>query len=121
MIIRTADQLDPNGYVSDDLHLPEEHAMQPSLSEIKNMIIAFLSSVAYSSSRMVTNLQEFECRLRRGKANDTLGHVREALSGLSYEYINKVRQAVTTKDHLQSYDGVKLLSKELSFQQQVYN
>ena len=121
MIIGTADRLDPDGYVSDDLRLPEERAVQPSLSEIENTIIAFPSSVAHSSSRMVTNLRDFECRLRHGKANDTLGRVREALSGLSYEYINKVRQAVTTKDQLRSYDGVKLLSKEVSFRQQVYN
>ena len=75
MIIRTADQLDPNGYVSDDLCLPKERAMQPSLSNIKNTIIAFPSSVAHSLSCMVTNLQDFECHLCQGKANNTLGHV----------------------------------------------
>ena len=91
MIIRTADQLDSNSYVSDDLCLPEECAMQPSLSDIENMIIAFPLSVAYSLLCIVTNLQDFECHLHWGKANDTLGRVQEALSGLSYEYINKVR------------------------------
>jgi hypothetical protein len=67
------------------------------------------------------DLCERECRLRRAKANDTLGHVRETLSGLSYQYINKVRQSKTSKDHLRAYAGIKLLSKEVSFFQQVYN
>src|SRR5258705_1141610 len=43
------------------------------------------------------------------------------LSGLSYQYINKVRQAKTTRDHLRAYDGIKLLTQEVSFYQQVYN
>ena len=43
------------------------------------------------------------------------------MSGLSYQYINKLRQATTTKEHLQSYKGIKALTAEASFYQQVYN
>src|SRR3977135_2713473 len=43
------------------------------------------------------------------------------MSGLSYQYISQVRQAKTTKDTLRSHQGVKLLSREVSFYQQVYN
>ena len=59
--------------------------------------------------------------LRHAKANDTLSRLRESLSCLSYQYINKVRQSVTTKEHLRTYDGIKVLSKEVSYCQQVYN
>jgi hypothetical protein len=66
-------------------------------------------------------LRQNESRLRRAKANDTLGHFREKMSGLSYQYISQVRRAKTTKDNLRSHQGVKLLSREVSFYQQVYN
>jgi hypothetical protein len=68
-----------------------------------------------------SELRQHECRLRRAKANDTLGHFREKMSGLSYQYISQVRRAKTTKDNLRSHHGVKLLSREVSFYQQVYN
>jgi hypothetical protein len=50
-----------------------------------------------------------------------LSHVWESLSGLSYQYINKVWQESTSKEHLCSFKGIKLLTKEVSFYQQVYN
>jgi hypothetical protein len=95
--------------------------MASTMSEIENTILVFPSSVPGNCSAILMDLCDRECRLRRAKANDTLGHVRETLSGLSYQYINKVRQSKTSKDHLWAYAGIKLLSKEVSFFQQVYN
>src|SRR5258705_496991 len=91
------------------------------LTDIENTIIACPSTVTRNTTSQLLDLRTKECRLRRAKANDTLGHIRETLSGLSYQYINKVRQAKTTRDHLRVYDGIKLLTQEVSFYQQVYN
>jgi hypothetical protein len=91
------------------------------MSEIENTILVFPSAVGENLTQGVLDLHIRECRLRRAKANDTLGHVRETLSGLSYQYINKVRQAVTSRDHLRAYEGIKILTREVSFFQQVYN
>ena len=69
----------------------------------------------------MNDLRLQETRLRRAKANDSLSRLRESLSGLSYQYINKVHKLVTIKEHLRAYDGIKMLLKEVSFYQQVYN
>ena len=63
MIIRIPDQLDPDHYVSDNLHLLKECAVQLSLPDIENTIIASPSSVANSLLCIVTNLLHFECHL----------------------------------------------------------
>jgi hypothetical protein len=120
-LLGTHDTLNDDGYVSDDTREPLERGMAAVMSEVENTILAFPSAIPGELNSLILELRERECRLRRGKANDTLGHVRETLSGLSYQYINKVRQAKTNKDHLRAYSGIKLLSKEVSFYQQVYN
>jgi hypothetical protein len=119
----SADHLNPDGYISDDLRRPEDRATAPSAAQVENTLLVFPSAVAPGAtpSPLLLNLRSRECRLRRAKANDTLSHVRESLSGLSYQYINKVRQSKTTKAHHIAYAGIKLLSKEVSFYQQVYN
>ena len=114
------DRLNEDGYVSDDARRAEDRGIPVSLNEVENIIIVF-PSVGGVTSPFLADLKTRECRLRRAKANDTLGHVRETLSGLSYQYIRKIRQAKTTKEHLRSWRGVKLLSMEVSFFQQVYN
>jgi hypothetical protein len=107
--------------VSDDIRQPEDRGLVPSLSEIENTILAFPSAVIDDHTTVMLDLRARECRLRRAKANDTLGQVRETLSRLSYQYINKVRQAASSCDHLRAYSGIKLLMQEVSFYQQVYN
>lgn len=119
-LVGVHDVFNNDGYVSDDTRLPEDSGLAPSLSEIENTILAFPSAVKGGTASL-NEMRARECRLRRAKAHDTLGHVREALSYLSYQYINKVRQSKTTREHLRSYDGIKLLSREVSFHQQVYN
>jgi hypothetical protein len=119
-VVGIPDQLSTDGYVSDDARRPEDRGLTPSASAIENTVLAFPSAIQ-SGSKDVQSLRRQECRLRRGKANDTLGRVRETLSGLSFQYINKVRQSSTTREHLRSFDGIKALSKEVSFYQQVYN
>jgi hypothetical protein len=84
-------------------------------------MMIFPSAATGGFTPSVLDLRSRELRIRRAKANDSLGHLRETLSSLSYQYINKVRQSVTTRDHLKAYDGIKTLSKEVSFFQQVYN
>ena len=117
----TPDQLSSDGYVSDDMRNPENRASAPSMSAVENTLLAFPSLLTGKLSPSVLELRDHECRLRRAKANDCLGHVREKLSCLSYQYMNKVQKATTTRENLRSYSGVKLLSKEVSFYQQVYN
>ena len=95
--------------------------MGSSMSDIENTTLAFPSAIKGERTTTLLDLRRRECRLRKAKANDTLGHVRETLSGLSYQYINKIRQAKTTREHLRAYDGIKILSREVSFYQQVYN
>jgi len=76
------------------------------MSEIENTILAFPSTVTGGPITLtLLDLKNKECRLRRAKANDTLGHVWETLSRLSYQYINKVQQAKpakTTSVHTQA-------------------
>lgn len=120
-VLGTPDRLNTDGYVSDEVRRPEDRGLPVSSGEIENTILVFPSAIPGNVSAHVTDLRDRECRLRRAKANDTLGHVRETLSGLSYQYINKVRQSITTRDHLRATAGVKRLSKEVSFYQQVYN
>lgn len=117
----TPDQLSSDGYVSDDVRHPENKAVAPSMSAIENTLLAFPSLMTGHLTSSVVELRDHECRLRRAKANDCLGYVKEKLSCLSYQYMNKVRKATTTRENLRSYSGVKLLSKEVSFYQQVYN
>src|ERR1700689_5801865 len=117
----TPDQLSSDGYLSDDLRSPESRSPTPSMSAVENTVLAFPSSLSGHLSAFTTELRQHECRLRRAKANDTLGHFREKMSGLSYQYISQVRRAKTTKDSLPSHQGVKLLTREVSFYQQVYN
>jgi hypothetical protein len=120
-VLGVADELNADGYVSDDVRRPEDRQLASTMSEIENTILVFPSSITGNRTAILVDLCERECRLRRAKANDTLAHVRETLSGLSYQYINKVRQSKTSKAHLRAYAGIKLLSKEVSFFQQVYN
>ena len=120
-VIGKEDDLNDDGYVSDEIRQPEDRGMGPLMSDIENTILAFPSAMKGETTTSLRDFKNRECRLRRAKANDTLGHVRETLSGLSYQYINKVRQAKTTRDHLRAYDGIKILNREVSFYQQVYN
>src|SRR5258705_13799474 len=85
-----------------------------------NTIIACPSTVTRNTTSQLLDLRTKECRLRRAKANDTLGHIREKPSRLSYQYINKGRQGKTTRDHLRAHDGIKLLKQEENFYQQGY-
>lgn len=115
-------QLNGDGYLSDDMRRPEDRGIKPIMSEIENTLLAFPSAFSGPNySEAVMDFKRRELPLRRAKANDMLSHVRESLSGLSYQYINKVRQASTSKEHLRSFEGIKLLTKEVSFYQQVYN
>jgi hypothetical protein len=114
-------QLSNDGYLSDDMRKPEDRGLQPRMSAVENTMLAFPSSLAGDLSAVALELRQHECRLRRAKANDNLGHFREKMSGLSFQYISQVRRAKTTKDNLRSHQGVKLLSREVSFYQQVYN
>lgn len=120
-LVSNPDNLNDDGYVSDDVRRPEDRGLVPSMTDVENTILLFPSNIPGKPTGLLLELRRRECRLRRAKANDTLGHLRETLSGLSYEYINKVRQSVTTRDHLRAYDGIKSLSKEVSHFQQVYN
>jgi hypothetical protein len=117
----TPDVLNEDGYVSDDTRRPEDRGVRSAMYEIENTVIVFPSAATGHLTAAMSELRTRECRLRRAKANDTLGQIREALSGLSYQYINKVRQAATSRDHLRAYAGVKAMSKEVSYYQQVYN
>ena len=120
IVLGTHDVFNEDGYVSDDTRLPEDLGLAPTLSEIENTILAFPSAMKGGNATL-EEMKGRECRLRRAKAHDLLGHVRETLSWLSYQYINKVRQSKTSREHLRSYDGIKLLSQEVSLYQQVYN
>ena len=117
----TPAQLSSDGYLSDDVRRPEDCGLAPTMSAVENTLLAFPSSLSGHLSAFALELRQNECRLRRAKANDTLGHFREKMSGLSYQYISQVRRSKTTKDNLRSHQGVKLLSRETSFYQQVYN
>jgi hypothetical protein len=120
-VMGTPEQLSSDGYLTDDVRRPDDYGVTPSMSAVENMVLAFPSSLSGQLSAFTLELRQHECRLRRAKANDTLGHFREKMSGLSYQYISQVRRAKTTKDNLRSHQGVKLLSREVSFYQQVYN
>jgi len=90
-VLGTGDILNDDGYVSDETCQPEDRGLAHSMSEIENTILAFPSTVTSGAiTLMLLDLKNKECRLRRAKANDTLGHVWETLSGLLYQYINKV-------------------------------
>lgn len=120
-MIGRPDRLNSDGYISDDIRQPEDHGLTPNMTHVENTILIFPSVILEHGSPLVQDLRSRETRLRRAKANDTLSHLRESLSGLSYQYINKVRQSVTTKQHLRAFAGIKMLSKEVSYFQQVYN
>jgi len=120
-VIGNHNVLSEDGYVSDDMRKPEDRGLEPSLTDIENTLLAFPSNVVGELTAMTLELRKRECRLRRAKANDLLGQVRETLSGLSYQYINKIRQAKTGVEHLRAYSGIKILTTEVSFYQQVYN
>jgi len=120
-VMGTPAQLSTDGYLSDEVRKAEDRGLQPSMSAVENTLLAFPSALLGQLSAFALELRQHECRLRRAKANDTLGHFREKMSGLSYQYISQVRRAKTTKDNLRSHQGVKLLSREVSFYQQVYN
>ena len=109
----------PDGYISDDLW--ETSNTASSVSEIENTALVFPSSISGNQSEFLVDFRHREMLLRRAKANEALARLRETLSGLSYQYINKVRQATSTQEHLRSYKGIKLLTIEVSFYQQVYN
>jgi hypothetical protein len=117
----THDVLNDDGYVSDDTRPAEDRGLPCTMSDIENTALAFPSTVQGDASLTHLDLRDRECCLRRAKANDTLAHVRETLSGLSYQYINKIRQAKTGREHLRAFSGIKILSREVSFYQQVYN
>ena len=114
-VIGQPDRIGDEGYISDDVRRPEDCGVRPIMSEVENTILAFPSAIGGVKSAFVSELCIRETRLRRAKANDTLARVRESLSGLSFQYIKKVRQAKTTKDHLRAYKGITLLSKDVSF------
>ena len=117
----TPAQLSTDGYLSDDVRGPEDRALPPMMTAVENTLLAFPSSMTGYRSVLASELRQHKGGLRRAKANDTLYHFREKMSGLSYQYISQVRTAKTTKDNLRSHQGVKLLSREVSFYQQVYN
>jgi hypothetical protein len=113
------DDLPPDGYVSDDLRDTPDRTH--NVTEIETTALVFPSSISGNQTELVSDLREREKRLRRAKSNDALSRLRETLSGLSYQYINKVRQAKSNVEHLKCYQGVRLLTAEVSFQQQLYN
>ena len=115
------DAFDADGYVSDEIRDEEDQGIQPSASAIENTSLVFPSSISGPKTTLLGDLRRRELLLRRAKANDALSHLRESLSGLSYQYINKVRQSTTTREHLRSFQGVKLLTSEVSYHRQVYN
>ena len=115
------DTFDADGYVSDEIRDEEDRRLQPSPSAIENTSLVFPSSISGQKTPLLNDLRNRELLLRRAKANDALAHVRESLSGLSYQYINKVRQSTTTREHLRSFSGVKLLTSDVSYHRQVYN
>ena len=119
-LIGKPDILDVDGYLSDDIRKPEDRGMPSRMTEIENLALVFPSSSSIHSS-LCLDFRRRELRLRRAKANDALSHIRESLSGLSYQYINKVRQSKTTKEHLKAYSGVRILTQEVSYHRQVYN
>ena len=119
-LIGKPDALDPDGYLSDDIRSHEDRGMVPCMTEIENTFLVFPSS-SPNPTALILDLRSQELRLRRARANDALSRVRESLSGLSYQYINKVRQSITTKEHLRTNKGVRLLTQEVSFHRQVYN
>ena len=119
-LIGKPDVLDADGYITDDIRSPEDRSIVPRMSEVENTVLAF-PSFASNQSPVIRDLRSRELRLRRARANDSLGRIRESLSGLSYQYINKVRQSTTTKEHLRAYKGIRLLTQEVSFHRQVYN
>lgn len=120
-MIGRPDRLNSDGYVTDDVRRPEDRGLTPDMTNIENTILIFPSVILERGTTLIQDLRSRETRLRRAKANDSLSHLRESLSGLSYQYINKVRQSKTTKQHLRAYAGVRMLSKEVSYYQQVYN
>lgn len=115
------DSFDRDGYVSDDLRDPTRNQRQPNLAEPENIALIFPSSLSGQQTAECNSLRDRELVLRRARANDAIQSLRESLSGLSYQYINKVRQSSTTREHTRAFQGIKLLTTEVSFHRQVYN
>lgn len=112
--------LDEDGNVSDFLAELDD-APKPTAFEIENQPLVFPSNIAGAPSVILTDLRDRELRLRKGRAHDALDHVRQNLSSLSFQYINKVRHATTTAEHLRGFKGVKVLTQEVSFHRRIYN
>jgi hypothetical protein len=115
------DSFDQDGYVSDDLRDPTKTQRQPDMEAPENMSLIFPSSLSGQQTTGCNSLRDRELLLRRARANDAIQSLRETLSGLSYQYINKVRQSSTTREHSRAFQGIKLLTTEVSFHRQVYN
>lgn len=115
------DSFDRDGYVSDDLRDPTTTGHQTDLDAPENMFLVFPSSLSGQQTAECNDLRDRELTLRRARANDAIQSLREGLSGLSYQYINKVRQSSTTREHTRAFQGIKLLTTQVSFHRQVYN
>ena len=119
--IGNPDILDEDSYVSDELHDEWDPPVMPFSSAIENTALVFPSSLVGHLNVPIQDLCQRELQLQRAKANNALTHIWESLSGLSYQYINKVRQSSTTKEPLRAFKGVRLLASEVSYHRQVYN
>ena len=115
------DSFDRDGYVTDDLREPVRTPHQPDMEAPENMALIFPSSLSGQQTAECNSLRDQEILLRRARANDAIQNLRETLSGLSYQYINKVRQSTTSREHTRAFKGIKLLMTEVSFHRQVYN
>lgn len=115
------DTFDKDGYVSDDLRDPTTTGRHIDLDAAENIFLVFPSSLSGQQTTECNSFRERESTLRRARANDAIQSLCESLSGLSYQYINKVRQSTTTREHTRAFQGIKLLTTQVSFHRQVYN
>ena len=109
---------DQDGNISDD---ENPDAPRPSPSDIKNKRLIFPSQATSLTGQGIALLKTRELELRRGRANDALQGVREALGHLSFQYIEKVCRSTTTAQHLRSWKGIRTLNSELSYHRRIYN
>jgi len=112
--------VEDDGNISDCLAELKD-APKPTPFEIENQPLVFPSNIPGAPSTILADLRSRELRLRQGRAHDALDQVRQNLSSLSFQYINKVRHATTTAEHLRGFKGVKLLTQEVSFHRRIYN
>jgi len=112
--------IEEDGNVSDSLAEVQD-APKPTIFEVENHLLVFPSNIPGAPTTVLADLRNCELRLRKGRAHDALDQVRQNLSSLSFQYINQVRHATTTAEHLHGFQGMKLLTHEVSFHHRIYN